>query len=162
MVRTQTLTTGSRAFSQAGFTLVEIVAAISLVAVLLGVAAPLSVQFYESYQYRTAARESMTLLKSARYNAIAKGIPQDVMVYPAEHAVRYGPKQVSFSDDVELAAQSAKELNQDGVGVIRFYPDGGASGGGIDIWRGDGDVTQIHVDWLVGRVTLNTQKQDGL
>jgi len=48
---------------------------------------------------------------------------------------------------------SARELNRDAEGVVRFYPEGGSSGGDIDIARPDGSGVKISVDWLVGRVT---------
>ena len=37
--------------------------------------------------------------------------------------------------------------------MIRFYPEGGSSGGGIDMERPGGTGVRISVDWLVGRVS---------
>jgi general secretion pathway protein H len=45
------------------------------------------------------------------------------------------------------------ELNRDGAGVIRFYPDGGASGGYINLSHESGMATQVQVDWLLGSVS---------
>ena len=56
---------------------------------------------------------------------------------------------------------SAKEVNRDGLGVIRFYHDGGASGGGIDITREGSNTVKIAVDWLVGRVEVDFGRRDG-
>ena len=50
---------------------------------------------------------------------------------------------------------SASELNRDSLGVIRFYPEGGSSGGGIDLGREDGSGVRISVHWLVGRVSVD-------
>ena len=47
-------------------------------------------------------------------------------------------------------------LNRERLGVIRFYPEGGSSGGGIDMERADGTGVRISVDWLVGRVSQET------
>ena len=70
MVRTLTLTTGTKS---RGFTLVEIVAALTVVGLVLAVAVPQSIRFYESVQFRASVRETITLLNSARYAAVASG-----------------------------------------------------------------------------------------
>lgn len=157
-VRTPTSITGS---NFRGFTLVEIVAAITVVGLVLALAVPQSIRFYESVQFRAAVRETITLLNSARHDAISSGVARDVVVSPDEGWVVFGDEQVQFSDDVALAAHSAKEVNRDGLGIIRFYHDGGASGGGIDITREGSNTVKIAVDWLVGRVEVDFGRRDG-
>ena len=154
-VKTPTSTTGIKRRG-GGFTLVEIVAAITVVGLILAVAVPQSIKFYESMQFRAAVRETVTLLNSARHAALAKGVSQDVLIAPHEGWVRFGDEVATFDREVELAVHSAKEVNRDSLGVIRFYPDGGASGGGVDIQRPNGDVIAIAVDWLVGRVMVGS------
>jgi len=159
-VRTPTSITGTRRLTQRGFTLVEIVAAITVAGLVLAVAVPQSIRFYQSLQYRSAVRETIGLLNSARYAAVAKGASRDVLISPSDGVVAFGDQRAEFATDVQLAAHSAKEVNRDGLGVIRFYPDGGASGGGIDITRGNGRSVTIAVDWLVGRVTVDFGDDD--
>lgn len=154
MARMRTSITGNDVPTQRGFTLVEIVAATAVVGAVLALAVPQSIKFYEGVQYRTSVRETITLLNSARYAAVAKGVSQDVLISPNERWIEFDKKRTEFAENVDVAAHSAKEVNRDGLGIIRFYPDGGASGGGIDISRGGSDVTKIAVDWLVGRVSV--------
>lgn len=137
-----------------GFTLVEIVAAITVVAMVLALGAPQSLRFYESMQFRSAVRETITLLNSARHAAVSDGEARDVVISPNEGLVQFGQGSARFAEGVALGVNSAREVNRDGLGVIRFYPDGGASGGGIDIRRDNGQRVAIAVDWLVGRVTV--------
>ena len=146
--------------AQRAFTLVEVVAAITIVGMVLGLGVPLSIKFYESMQFRSAIRESVTLLNSARYAAVVRGKAQDVWVSPEDGVVSFDAKEARFDKTVDLAVHSAKELNRDNRGVIRFYPDGGASGGGLDIARPNGDRVSIAVDWLVGRVTVVFVNED--
>ena len=160
MVRTPTSIIGTRHSAQSGFTLVEIVAAITVAGLVLAVAVPQSITFYQSLQYRSAVRETIGLLNSARYAAVAQGVSRDVLISPSDGVVAFGDERTVFADDVELAAHSAKEVNRETAGVIRFYPDGGASGGGIDITRGGGRSVTIAVDWLVGRVTVDFGDED--
>jgi general secretion pathway protein H len=157
-VRTPTSTTGTKS---GGFTLIEIVAAVTVVGLVLALAVPQSIRFYESVQFRASVREVITLLNAARYAAVAKGTAQDVVISPREKWVLFGDERVQFGEGVNVAAHSAKEVNRDGLGVIRFYHDGGASGGGIDISRNEAPVVKIAVDWLVGRVDVDFGQRDG-
>ncbi len=156
-VRTPTSITGTRV---GGFTLVEIVAAITVVGLILALAVPQSIRFYESVQFRASVREVITLLNSARHAAVAEGVAQDVVISPQQKLIVFGDQRVQFEQDVRVAAHSAKEVNRNGKGVIRFYHDGGASGGGIDIFRDGGPSVKIAVDWLVGRVAVDFGQGD--
>ena len=64
---------------------------------------------------------------------------------PAEHALPRG---------VELKLFTAqKDLVDDKVGSIRFYPDGGSNGGRITVGSGERKY-EVDVDWLTGRVAI--------
>ena len=136
-----------------GFTLVELMAAMAIVAMLLALAVPASVRFYDSIQYRQAVRDVVTLLSSARYAAVNTGRAQDVVINPATRELRFGGRRTRLPGDLGLVVHSARELNREREGVIRFYPEGGSSGGGVDIERPGSDGVRISVDWLVGRVS---------
>jgi len=138
---------------QKGFTLIELLAAITIVGMLLAVAVPASARFYESIQYRQAIREVITLLGSARYKAVNEGRSQDVVVDPERRELILNDKLVRLPGDLNITVHGSRELNQRDRGVIRFYPEGGSSGGGIDIERPGVDGVKISVDWLVGRVS---------
>ena len=157
MVRTLTLTTGTK---PRGFTLVEIVAALTVVGLVLAVAVPQSIRFYESVQFRASVRETITLLNSARYAAVASGSLKTSLFLPEKDLFALRNSRLILTSDVEVAAHSAKEVNRDGLGIIRFYHDGGASGGGIDITREGGYTVKIAIDWLVGRVDVDFGRQD--
>lgn len=137
-----------------GFTLVEIVAAVSVAALVLALAVPASVKFYGSMQFRASVREVVTLLNAARYRAVAEGVAQDVAISPEDNWVSFGDEVVTFDESVELSVDSAREVNRDRLGIIRFYAEGGSSGGGLEIAQEQGAIVSIAVDWLIGRVTL--------
>ena len=137
----------------AGFTLLELLAAITIVGMLLAVAVPASVKFYESVQYRQSIRDTITLLASARHKALTSGEVQDVVINPERRSVTFGKEVNRLPKEVQLAVTSAREVNRKNEGVIRFYPEGGSSGGDIDIERPGVGGVSIRVDWLVGRVT---------
>jgi len=138
---------------QRGFTLLELMVAFVIAGLLLAVAVPASYRFYESMQYRQAVRTVVTTLAAARYQAINRGRAQDVEIDPFAHSLAFNGEVTGLPDDLQLTVHSAGELNRGRTGVIRFYPEGGASGGGIDLQRADGSGVRISVDWLMGRVT---------
>ncbi|MFK7831527.1 MAG: Tfp pilus assembly protein FimT/FimU [Congregibacter sp.] len=135
-----------------GFSLVELLVALTIAGMVMGVAAPASVRFYEGMQRRQAVRDTVTLLASAREKALSSGYSQDVMVRPSARRIWMSTREQIVPDGLTLTVHGAAELNQNDTGIIRFYPDGSASGGGIDIARADGSGTRINVDWLIGTV----------
>lgn len=135
-----------------GFSLLELLVAITIVGVVLAAAVPSSARFYESMQRRAAIRDVITLFASAREKALTSGVSQDVFVRPATRRLWLAEKDHVLPEGLTLMVHGAAELNLDDIGVIRFYADGSASGGGVDIQRPDGSGTRISVDWLVGSV----------
>jgi general secretion pathway protein H len=137
----------------AGFSLLELLVVIGIAGLLLAVSAPASMKFYQSIEYRQAVREVTTILHSARFAAVKAGAAQDVGIYPAQNRIVFGDERTDLPAGLKLAVHTAREVNRPGAGVIRFYPEGGSTGGDIDIERPGGDRVRISVDWLVGRVT---------
>ena len=54
---------------------------------------------------------------------------------------------------VKLVVRTAQEVNRDSKGGIRFYPEGGASGGDLDLERAGADGVRVSVDWLMGGIS---------
>lgn len=137
----------------AGFTLIELLAAITIVGMVLAASIPASMRFFESMQYRQAVRDVITTLGSARYTAVNKGKSQDVAINPQTNEMTFNDRHSQLPEGLDLTVHSAREVNRREEGVIRFYPEGGSSGGTIEIARPGADGVRISVDWLVGRVT---------
>jgi general secretion pathway protein H len=142
-----------RRLARSGFTLVELLVAITIVGLVMTASVPASVRFYESMQYRQAIRDVITTLASARYRAINTGKAQDVLLNTETKVLRLGSDTQQLPAKFNIAVHSARELNRDTEGVIRFYPEGGSSGGEIDIAKPNRSGVKISVDWLVGRVS---------
>jgi general secretion pathway protein H len=136
-----------------GFTLVELMVALAIGGLLMALALPAGTRMYDNIRYRQTVREVVTLLATARYLALDRGEAQDVLVNPGQRWVRLNDETATLPGSVRLAVHSARELNRDGIGVIRFYPEGGASGGGVDIESDRGSGVSIDVDWLLGRIS---------
>jgi general secretion pathway protein H len=139
--------------AQSAFTMVELLVAIAIVGLLMAVTVPGTMRFYESMQYRQAVRDVLTTLGQARHQAMDKGQAQDVGFDPGQGRIQYQDDTLQLPKGFELTVTTAGEVNRDNIGVIRFYPEGGSTGGDIDVESPLGRGVRISVDWLMGSVS---------
>ena len=139
--------------SAAGFTMLELMVAITIVGLVLSVAVPASGRLYRTMQYRDAVRDVVTLFASARYEAVNSGRAQDVRINPRTRELSLNTEIRRLPEGLNLVVRAARELNDQRSGVIRFYPEGGTSGGGVDVEIPGSYGVRVNVDWLVGRVS---------
>ncbi|MCB1845071.1 MAG: prepilin-type N-terminal cleavage/methylation domain-containing protein [Halioglobus sp.] len=140
-----------------GFTLLELIAVLAIAALVMGVSAPAMQRLYQSAQYRSAVSDVVSELNAARIQAIRSGTPNDVMIDPVARSITRGQQVHSLPESFKLTVLGSRELNRDGVGVIRFYADGASSGGNVTVTHANGMSAQVQVDWLLGRVSLCKQ-----
>jgi general secretion pathway protein H len=150
-----TSATGAR--PQSGFTLLELIVALTIVALLAGLSMPMAGRMLDGMRYREGLREVRSTLEAARYRAITQGRPVDVRIYVADRRLEVpGRRALTLHESLTLQATTAREVNQGGAAVIRFFPDGGATGGEVVVQRGSsGPGSRLRVDWLLGRTTLH-------
>ena len=71
------------------------------------------------------------------------------------------PKEYQLPRDAELKLFTAqKDLVDEKVGSIRFFPDGGSNGGRITVASGERKF-EVDVDWLTGRVAIFENYYEG-
>ena len=133
--------------------MLELLVAITIVGLVLAVAVPASGQLYRTMQYRDAVRDVVTLFASARYEAVNSGRAQDVRINPRTRELSLNKEIRRLPEGLNLVVRAARELNDQESGVIRFYPEGGTSGGGVDVEIPGSYGVRVNVDWLVGRVS---------
>ena len=136
-----------------GFSMLELLVAITIVGLVLAVAVPASGRLYRTMQYRDAVRDVVTLFASARYEAVSSGRAQDVRINPRTRELSLNKEIRRLPEGLNLVVRAARELNDQQSGVIRFYPEGGTSGGGVDVEIPGSYGVRVNVDWLVGRVS---------
>jgi general secretion pathway protein H len=132
---------------QSGFTLIELMVTLALAGLLLALVPPLLDKGGDRARLRHESRVMLDQLHQARSRAIAGD---------REVAMRFDPAARRFGIDglsQSLAGGVALEIEtpSDEVGRIRFFPDGGASGGLIRLSNGSG-AARLQVDWLTGMV----------
>ena len=138
-----------------GYTLVELLVVVGLIAAALAVGAAAMHSGMPGAQLRGAARELAAQLRYTRAQAIATGQSQ-VFTLDARTREWKAPnrRHGSLPREVSIVATGARieQENPDQV-AVRFFPEGAATGGRILLKRGDA-AWQVDVEWLTGQVTL--------
>ena len=88
--------------------------------------------------------------------AIAKSVVQDVTIDPHANELSLNDSVKYLPSELAVAVTSAAELNKSGLAVIRFYPEGGSSGGEVSIDMPGRSGVRIVVDWLLGGISQET------
>lgn len=137
-----------------GFTLIELLVVLALLGLVVALVPPAFDRLRQSMQYRDTLRRVLGDLRTARQQALAQGREvrfsidlraRDFGVEGATPSPVPEPLQIRFT-----AAQS--ETTEQKVS-IRFHPQGGATGGTVELVRPSGAGTRITVDWLSGAVS---------
>lgn len=137
-----------------GFSLIELMVVMAILAVTAAVVPFAASRMFEAMEYRATVREVVSGLRAARLDAIRKG-RSSVYVFDLEER-RFGPadgRGAAIPKSIRFNLTVADIEAGDRRGVIRFYPDGSATGGDIELIRASGDGVRISVDWLLGRMT---------
>jgi general secretion pathway protein H len=144
-----------KARHSAGFTLIELLLVLAVMGLLAGLGSPIYSKLKAGADYRNSVRQVMAGLVLARQQAAESG--REVR-YSCDLDKRVcgleGAATNRIPEDVTLRATVAgAELKEGGTASIRFYPDGGSTGGFFELARAGGGGARLRVDWLFGRLT---------
>jgi general secretion pathway protein H len=140
-----------------GFTLLEMLAVLLLIALAAGAISVSVSKGLSSARVRAASAELAAALRATRAQAIVKGEDQtfDLDIRTASYRAA-GGHEVKLPRGMRLSITSAREDQPDGhTGRIRFFPDGSSTGGHIVLQRG-ARRWQVNVAWLTGAVSVVT------
>jgi general secretion pathway protein H len=144
---------------QRGFTLLEMVCVIALIALIAAVLLPLVPHRTSRARLQAYALQAATLLKSDRNAAIRRGADVATLVDPHGRSIRSGASRemLRIPDDVRFDALLPQSCRQRAaLSVISFFPDGMSCGGTIALSRLDATY-EIRVNWLTGRIEINSR-----
>lgn len=141
--------------SVAGFTLLELLAVLSIMALVAAVVVP-SLGGGAAVEVRSAARSLASGLRQTRNRALndnrsailALDVANREFRLPGEQRVHRLPERVH----IVLFTARSEQLSEQG-GAIRFFPDGSSTGGRITLSI-DSLRYLVNVDWLTGRVKV--------
>ncbi len=151
-----------RADGEGGFTLLEVMVVIGILALAVAIVAPSLGRARMGLAVRSTAYALAADLRAARAAAQSTNMERVLTVdlagrrYWAEGVV--GPRTFPPSVTVELAVPESERLGAvegsgSGSGRVRFFPDGSASGAKVVL--GDGrSAASVLVDWLNGDIRI--------
>ena len=141
---------------QRGFTLIELLVVLAIGAVVVGLVPSAFDRLREVSQYRDTVRAMVVDLRQARQLALAQGQAVQFLVNLSDrqfgiegHPMKSLPAALEVKTTV--GSNTAPETNAQAA--IAFLPDGGSSGGTIELVRQSGGGVRIRVDWLLGGIT---------
>ena len=140
---------------QRGFSLLELLLVMALIAATGLLAAGVLTGGFDRMALRTGAKEMAAQMRFARAHAIATGVPQTFTVDPAARTWQgANGRGGELPEKLEVRFTGAREVQpRAGVGAIVFFGDGASTGGRLQLSLRDA-AWNIDVAWLTGEVSV--------
>lgn len=138
-----------------GFTLVELLVVMVIAALILGLVGTSISRNISGAEMRNAAGKLTASLRYTRTRAILDK-EETVFTVDTENRSYKAPKrdEVILPEGMKVALTTARsELTSENVGGIRFYPDGGSTGGFVEL-NANGRIYRINVAWMTGEASI--------
>ena len=139
---------------ESGFTLVELLVVFAIMALVVGLVPMAFERMRDSAQYRDTLRSMMSEMRVARSRALATRSETRFVVDLSQRSYGVaGDQGHSLPESLAMRATVAGIEVQGQEAAIRFFPDGGATGGSVEVVRPSGTGARLQVDWLSGRIS---------
>jgi len=131
-----------------------------IIALIMGLVATSMSRSISGAEARAASRELVASLRYTRARAIIDKSEQVFLVDTESRSYQApGREKVELPEGVDLTITTAtSELVSDAVSGIRFFPDGGSTGGHIELTVNNREY-RVNVAWLTGDTQL--EKTEG-
>lgn len=145
----------SRARHGRGFTLLELLVVMVIAALVLALVGTSISRSISGAEMRTAARKVAANLRYTRTQAILQKSEQ-VFIVDTDARTYQAPERevVELPEGMQVALTTARtELTGENAGGIRFYPDGGSTGGFLELESNE-RIYKVSVAWLTGETVV--------
>jgi general secretion pathway protein H len=143
-----------------GFTLVELIAVIVLLAIAMAAVTFSFSKSLQSAKVRAASRDLVAALRYTRGQAIVKG-QQEVLLLDLDRnaytAPGKGPVELPKGMSLRLTTAQSEQTGENSGG-IRFFADGSSTGGHISVLQGQREW-RVNVAWLTGDISLDEKPE---
>jgi general secretion pathway protein H len=138
---------------QRGFTLLELLVTLIVIALAVGLAVPTIGRSTESIRVRAEVAGFSAMLRHARERAIVTRTPQAVVIDPVTRRLSRlaGGPEGEVREMRSLPERLVVEATPPPALTVRFEPEGGSSGGDFRLTSG-AIAYRITIDALTGRV----------
>ena len=167
-----------------GFTLLELLVVLAIAGLMTALVPAMISAAVPGARLKSHALELAATLREARNTAVSRGVTVDVIVESEAEETRTPRYTVTGGASEELpenialnvayttpaltsqsirqsTSQSTSQENHrlDGQFNLRFYPDGSATGGSIEL-RQDRWAYRIEINWLIGSIAVTAGTVD--
>ena len=137
-----------------GFTLIELLVVMALLVLLLTAAAPRLGAGGSRTEALAAVRTVVSALRATRNAALGAGdgarLVFDVNAHTLQVPGERRPR--TLPEHLQIALLTAKsELGSEGIGAVRFFPDGSSTGARVRL-QGRAGAWIVDVNWLTGAI----------
>jgi general secretion pathway protein H len=140
--------------SKNGFTLVEILVVVVLLAMAGSLVFVSAGKTMAGNRNRAFAGEMLSLCKKARRMAVDDGVPTAFNISSGQRRCWVGDskKTLEIPEEMLIEGEGISQLNED-VYTIGFYPDGSSGGGTLTLSVSGQTVYAFRIDILTGMLT---------
>lgn len=126
-----------------------------IIALIMGMVAASMSRSISGAEARSATRELVASLRYTRARAILDKTEQVFQVNTEERSYQApGRKEVELPEGVDITITTARsEITAEDVAGIRFFPDGGSTGGHIELTVNERDY-RVNISWLTGETRM--------
>jgi len=139
-----------------GFTLVEMIIVLVIAVMAMGVVGTNFTAGLTGTRLKAAVNDVASALRYTRGQAISSGKEAifTLDVDKRSYTISTRNKTYKLAPDLDLTVETAQsEINGEGQGSIRFFPDGSATGGRIEI-KSDNRKRYVDINWLTGQILI--------
>ena len=138
-----------------GFTLVEIMVVLVIVALMMALVGSSISRNISGAQMRTAASKVAASIRYTRTQAILTKSEQVFLVDTEKLTYQAAEREAEeLPEGMTVELNTARsELTSETAGGIRFYPDGGSTGGNVRL-EANGRIYRVNVAWLTGEASV--------
>ena len=138
-----------------GFTLVELIVVLMIVALMMTLIGTSISRNISGAEMRTAARKVAASMRYTRTKAILSKSEQVFLLDTESLEYTAADREtVVLPEGMNVELNTARtELTSETAGGIRFFPDGGSTGGNVRL-EANGRIYRINVAWLTGEASM--------
>lgn len=139
-----------------GYTLIEIIAVMAIMALAIGMAMPIFAKTLASVQLQTDAQKMASLLRMARQQAMTSGQPKTVVFYPASGKYKVnGSTSYYLHPGIGFIGATTFTTKLGGQPICGFSPAGAPSSGGTVTLGNGSERRYVIVNPVAGRVRIS-------
>jgi general secretion pathway protein H len=155
------LESAARPRREHGFTLVELMVVLMIAALMLTLVGTSISRSISGAEMRQAANKVAASMRYTRTRAILTKSEQVFLLDTESRKYTAADREpVELPDGMNVELNTARsELTSETAGGIRFFPDGGSTGGNVRL-EANGRIYRVNVAWLTGEASLERGEEE--